>query len=52
MHLQSRTASILVCAALGWTTQAAAQDPITYWNERALAAVHRTLRSDGGILPP
>jgi len=39
MHLQSRTASILVCAALGWTTQAAAQDPITYWNERALAAV-------------
>jgi len=39
MQLQARTAAILVYAALGWTTQAAAQDPVSYWNERALAAV-------------
>lgn len=35
----SRTTVVIVCTALSWATAAAAQDPISYWNERALAAV-------------
>ena len=50
MHLHARTA-ILVCAALSWSTQATAQDPISYWNERALAAVGQAAPAGRGGTP-